>query len=294
MPRSNLGTYLYSSRVMRGQSNIAAYLQDYGVKSVSESYYRDIETGRKSIRIETALILCGELNLEQRKFFALLLKDIIPDELFTSLIKPDAANLFESAEAEVSRLRLKLDQTNRAFMHNIGDNIREISEEVVEALEEKIDWLPVIHFIYMRQSCTFSELARILRQNAIVDALDEVLSFLKNYELALVDDKKQLVVRHAPLFRIPASRKGSQFKDRFLMLEIQKSLQKERRKSLGEEGTWSHSSIACLKSSEASEALLQGVSQLIAQIEARETALEDEDARPMFTSILFSSREEYA
>jgi len=292
--RSHLGSYLYTSRIMRAHSNIAAYLLDYGVKRVSESYYRDIETGRKSVRIETALDLCRELNLEQHAFFAYLLKDILPDEIFSALIKLDALSLFDSAEVEVAHLRTDLDQTRRAFMHQIGNNIREVSEDVVEALEEKIGWLPIIHFIYMRRSCTFSELKRVMRQNDISDPVEKVIAFLKRYELVLVDDQKELIARHAPLFRIPASRKGSAFKDRFFLLEVEKSLRKDRTKSVGEDGTWSYSSIVCLKSKEAAQSLSSGVAQLLAQIEAREAALEDDDARPMFASILFSSREEYA
>lgn len=294
MQRSNLGSYLYTSRVMRGQPNISGYLQDFGVKSVSESYYRDIESGRKSVRIETGQVLCSELNLDQREFFGLLLKDLLPEEIFSSLIKPDALTLFESAEAEVARLRGELDQTRRAFMHQIGDNISEVSEEVVDALEERMEWLPAIHFIYMRKSCTFPELLRVMEQNDIHDSLSDVISFLRKYELALIDDQKKLIVRHSPLFRIPASRKGLRFKDRFLMHEMEKSLKKDRTKSFGEEGTWSHSSIVCLKSTQAADALMSGVSQLVARIESHESALEDEDARPVFASVLFSSREEYA
>jgi hypothetical protein len=50
----------------------------------------------------------------------------------------------------------------------------------------------------------------------------------------------------------------------------------------------------CLKSKEAAQSLSSGIAQLLTQIEAREVALEDDDARPMFASIMFSSREEYA
>ena len=61
MEKANLGKYLHSERIHKHYENISKYLGDYRI-NISESYYRDLESGRKLLRIETAKDLCEDLN----------------------------------------------------------------------------------------------------------------------------------------------------------------------------------------------------------------------------------------
>lgn len=69
MIQTNLSKYLTSERIRRGYISVSDYLREYDRIPISESYYRDLEAGRKVIRIDHAEPLCEALQLNKQHFY---------------------------------------------------------------------------------------------------------------------------------------------------------------------------------------------------------------------------------
>src|ERR1041384_3785255 len=90
-----LGKFLYSLRIQRGFASISDYLRVYDLP-ISDVYYRDLESGTKSISVETADRLCSALRADRRIFFFHLLNDLMPSDVVSTLIRPIADETFSS------------------------------------------------------------------------------------------------------------------------------------------------------------------------------------------------------
>lgn len=295
MLRTNLGGYLYSERIRRKQENISAYISDYHL-NISESYYRDLETGRKIARIETAKELCQALELDTTEFFFHLLKDVLPESVFETLIKPSQKAIFTSASDEIERLTRQLNTVRKAYKRQLAEDPFEVDEKIVAYLNGNFEILPVIHFIYMRQRCSFEEVEQVVADNGIALSASHILDELKRLELAVVDEDRRVVTRHKRLFRIPKTERGKSFKDRFFKHEANLSSNDTRRGNLdvvNPESTYLYSVITSISMNGGAAAISDQIADFTAAVDAAEVDLENADAMPFFVSLVISPRPMY-
>lgn len=302
LKKTNLGKYLYSCRMLRGAGNVGEYLSAYSVDCVSESYYRDLEGGRRVLRIETAGKLSDQLDLDMVSLYRHLLKDVLPGAVFHELglesREVDAS--FGAVEGELVRQREELvrekgikDIALRALVRNTSDSEIEIDDDTVAMLESNYYLLPVIHFVYMRKSCAFDELQSILERNGVKVALRDIVDILERHNLAEIDRSACVIRRHLPIFRVPRTRKGTAFKNKFLIEEVKKSIEKPRGTSISADTTWISSSISCIIPGDAAHAVEEKLGEFHAVFSNHDKSLDDGGAVPYFVSVIISPRQEY-
>jgi hypothetical protein len=81
----SLSAYLKGLRKTRGYACIKDYLSVYSLP-ISEAYYRDLESGRNKVALDTAGALCLALRANSREFYLNLLYDVLPAGLAGLLI----------------------------------------------------------------------------------------------------------------------------------------------------------------------------------------------------------------
>lgn len=289
---TNLGKYLYSQRILRKYENISDYLTVYPLR-ISESYYRDLEAGRKTVRIETAIEICNALKLEPQEFFYYLLKDILPIEVFETIIKPTQKGVFEAAGNEIERLSSKIEILRKAYEKAIIEDPFQIDDVVAEYLSNNFELLPLIHFIYMRNICTYKEIKQIMKVNHISKDFSELLVEFKNNYIADIDDNSKTIRRHKRIFRLPPTPNGRKLKDDFVVYETKASTENKNRDQLvASNNSFIFSTITCLNSLGKIK-IKEGATNFLASLKAEETDLEAEDTTPFFVSMVISSRERY-
>lgn len=289
----NFGSYLFSERVRRKESNLAEFLREYHLK-ISETYYRDLETGRKLPHLAKATRLCDDLGLDRAEFFFHLLKDLLPQEVFEGLIKPTAKTVFNEAGQEIQRLNSMLQTYRKAHLKATQQDPYEVDEAVVRFLDKNFHFLPLIHFIYMQQRCSFSEIEELLIQNGGQMNLEEAINGLEKHHLASVNRTERKVQRCKRIFRIPQTETGVRFKDRFLSHEIAASLLMPRSQNvLSPEASFVFSGITCYNPSTAGN-IKERVADLSAAFDGDETDLEDPGAVPFFIALIISPRLAYS
>ena len=287
------GLYLKAVRTQRGGASIGEYLKAREV-DLSETYYRDLEAGRKKVRIETAKELAEKLDLDPQSFFTHLLKDVLDEDVFEKVIKPTVVEEMETLTEELEKAKEDAELIQAAFAKIVGARRTEVSDDTVKVLDENIDLLPVIHAVYMRDEISFCDVESVLRKNQITRTVDEVAKFFEQYKLANIDWEKRCFSRFTMSFQIPKTKVGQEFKGRFLLEEHKKSAEMNRDSS-GDPGTegWSYSTIY-ISSAEKMRALVQQqATKLVARLNADELQLGDEGAKPFFASVIISPRDEY-
>ncbi|MFN3225416.1 MAG: helix-turn-helix domain-containing protein [Hyphomicrobiales bacterium] len=287
------GMYLRAVRIERGGISVSEYLKARRV-DLSETYYRDLEAGRKKVRIETAKELAEKLDLDAQSFFSHLLKDVLDEDVFEKVIKPTVVEEMETLTEELEKAKEDAELIQAAFAKILGTRRTEVSDETVTVLDDNIDLLPVIHAVYMRDQISFSDVESVLNKNQITRAVDEVAKFFERNKLANIDWEKRCFSRFTMSFQIPKTKVGQEFKGRFLLEEHKKSAAMNRDSS-GDPGTegWSYSTI-CISTAEKMRALVQQqATKLVARLDADELQLGDEGAKPFFASVIISPRDEY-
>lgn len=248
------------------------------------------------MRIEKAISLAIELDLEGDELCLHLLKDVLPINMFKKLgldkhLATEAA--FDSVEEEVKRLREENAYAHRALARGAADHEMEVGEDVVALLDGNMDILPVIHFIYMRASCDFDEVESVMRRNLIKRSLQEILNDLERYDLAVIDREANKVRRHLAMFRIPQTRAGQKFKAKFVSQEVEKSFSRPRGMQCAEGSTWSSSMIFCIDPNRHGSLIDQKIGDLHAALLSSEATLDEPGTVPFFFNLILSSREEY-
>ena len=201
--------------------------------------------------------LCKSLDLKQQDFFYHLLKDILPEEIFKSIIKPSQQAVFETVSDEIERLSVELESLRKAYGKTLTEDPFQVDDNDVDYLSENFYLLPIIHYIYMRKSCSFADIQEIINKNGIRKDLNYILYELKHRMWAVVDEKQKVVIRHKRNFRIPRTPKGIRFKDRFLLHEAKLSMEDGRRVEIvSPNNTFQHSSIFCVSPKKGAHELL--------------------------------------
>ena len=292
MVRTNMGKFLYTERITRGFENINDYLINYKVK-ISESYYRDIETGRKIARIETLNELCKSFAFEPKILFFYYLKDILPSDIFEVLIKPVQQKIFDSFSTEINKLKEDVETIRIAYLKRLLAEPYKADNTIVNYLLGNFEVLPIIHFIYMRKDCTYKDIRKIMDINGIKKDFDTLLNEFINYEIIHADKSKQLITRHKPTFLLPKTKDGVKLKDKFLIHEILESTQnKNRNNIIGQKNSYISSGINCININHI-EKIVNEVACLLATFDSLSDTLDSENTIPFFYSIVISSREKY-
>lgn len=294
MSKTNLGLFLYSVRIRRGYEGIGEYLKNYENFPISETYYRDIETGRKIIKIDTAEKLCNALKLEQKEFYYHLIKDVLPIDIFKDLLKPVETTSFNAASEEIDKLQQNVNVLRRAFEKKLLDDVYEVDDDIVDYLDNNFEILPLVHFIYMKEHCSFDELDQICQINHMSLDLSKTLLDFKKYNIAEINFETNTVSRLQTDIRIPRNEKGIELKDRFLVYEINETLRdKVRGKVIGTNNTFIQSRILCMKTGAGLARVSNKIIDLIAELDVAHSSLDEPDTMPYFVSVVCSSRENY-
>src|SRR3989338_6874105 len=286
MPKTNLGQFLYSERIRRQYESISDYLKDYTNIPISEPYYRDIETGRKKIKVDKAETLCKALKLNKREFYYHLLGDVLPADIMKELLKPIVNTTFKTPSEEFNKLNERISILRKAYEKKL------IEEPYI--VDDKIEILLIIYFIYMRKISTFEELQKIIVKNNIKKQFTQIIDEFERYNIAIINRKEKTVVRYRKIFKIPKTEMGIKFKDRFLKSEIDEATRTiKKEQTISPDNTFIYSSIACIKNGMGLKRVSDKLTDLLAEIEVEESSLDEYDTVPYFVSIVFSSREKY-
>lgn len=291
--QTNLGMYLKAVRNERGARSVGDYLKSRKV-DISETYYRDLESGRKLIRLETAKDLAAQLDLDRRSFFAHLLKDILDEDVFEEVIKPTVSEEMKTLSEELVKAKSDAILIQAAFSKSIGARRTEISDEAVLALTKDFDLLPVVHAVYMRDEIAFADVERVLVKNNVPRKVMDVARFFEVHRFAHIDWELQVFRRFSMTFQVPKTEVGQEFKSRFLLSEYEKSAAKNRDSS-GDPAseTWSYSTIFISSADKMRDLVQDEALKLVARLNADELQLGDEGAKPFFASVVISPRDDY-
>ena len=233
-------------------------------------------------------------KLNPEEFFYHFLKDLLPSEVFSALIKPNSKAIFDTVSQEIEKLSSDINMLRKAYAKTIIEDPFQVDDSIVDYLSDNFEILPIIHFIYMRKSCSFDSIAEIIKRNGISKSFDAILSDLKSLNLAIIDEDRNLIMRQKKIFRIPRTIKGIEFKDTFLRHEVQKSTEiVDRGDIVDPDKSFIHSSITCLNVQKDGENISARVSDLLASISSGEEDLESRLSTPFFISVIISPRDIY-
>ncbi len=296
----HLAQYFYSLRIQRGYETVAEYLRFYSLP-ISEAYYRALESGTKTGRevgIETALRLCDALDADEEQFFLHLLRDLLPVELFERLVRPIPLRSFKSVAEHQADLEHDVQIYRQAMAQARMAESYFPSLEAVDHLAKNTSLLSYIHFIYLSESCTFSELKAFQQAAKLEDDLADVITVFKALDLIELTEAEApsgpRVRKKRALFRVPHSPSGQTLKDLFLAQEIQRSFTSERAALPFQAGTNSFiESFVAAYSANAHEGLRRRVLDVLAELAAHSEDAEPSNAEPYFVALVFSPRPEY-
>ena len=296
--QSALGSYLLTKRMERSGASIPEYLARYttagSAGAISESYYRDIESGRKQIRPQTADRLREQLDLDSKSFYYFLLRDLLPESVFDTLISSTASETFRSISDRIEKLERRNKNSSRTILNSMTDNITELDYDEIEALRNDEALLSVIHFVYNRDSATFDEIDQIYSKCGGVGAVSDRLACIFRENTIYINVPEKRVFRRSKTIKIPLTEQGRLFKREFVTKETEKSLNANRISHLSDgPGTLIYSVIVALSRKIYEEIEIDGISRLMSIVGSSEETLSSKDVKPFFVSMIFSSREDY-
>lgn len=181
--QTKLGMYLRTLRLSRGFDSVNEYLRKYSLP-ITAAYYRDLESGRKSIGIDTAEQICQALEADIHAFYYHLLSDVIPLRVVDNLVRPDSIDLKDDGKAE----------TYHTYAWDPARTIQ-IDGEAASYFENNIDLLNAALFICVSDAdgVTVEALQKFLQRRNIDSPLGTVIGQLKELGIIRVsDDAKKL------------------------------------------------------------------------------------------------------
>jgi hypothetical protein len=171
---TKLGQFLRSVRLARAYSNINEYMRRY-VLPISDVYYREIESGKRKISIDSAKELCEALQIDYADFYYHLLQDILPQEVQGDFISclPKPIPLDDSAK------ELKKQQVKLAYQKNFVDRLEKrigyMNEESESYFHQHPQYVKFLTSIYCKPKTSEAELRRILEHDSEQTGLEQVL-----------------------------------------------------------------------------------------------------------------------
>jgi hypothetical protein len=294
---THLGKYLYSLRIKRGFANISDYLRKYKLP-ISGVYYRDVESGAKIISLETADRFCTALQADRRAFYFHLLRDILPPDIVTILLRHTPDETFASIEERQALLERDKRIYREAFARAMLDETYVLSEEAVRALSARPDLFPVLHFVYGTERGTSEELASILNQNGISESPESIAMLFASLGMASIDGDISgpgwTIMRNTAISRLPLTEEGRELKRKFALREVDKTISQRRfTKERCSIGSIEDSSILEL-SPEAAESVKERIWDTLSEAHAAGEPVSAGRSKPYFLGIFFGSRTEYS
>jgi hypothetical protein len=286
---------------MRGCDSISEYLAQYPL-SISDVYYRAIESGKsdKALSVKNAQQLCQDLQDDEKRFFWHWLKDTLPMSVFDTLIKPVPSEAFGDFAEHEKILRHDADVYMKAMAKARLECSYVPNEKALALLEDFPNWLPLIHFIYMTDNSTDTDLEEICHQNGIKESVDLIIEKMKSAEIIREEKPKskrkgRMIGRFQSIFRTPHNEKGQRLKDQFISEEVRKSLDRGRTHQMFTENESFLEAKIEAYSMKNFESIRHRILAVLAETAVCEQTLDKErtDIKPFFFSLIVSPREEY-
>lgn len=282
-----LSKYLLSIRLQSGIINIPDYISNYNIP-LSESYYRDIESGRKKIGLDKVLDVFSTLpNVNFNKLALFCIQDTLPKKISEKILKIESDIDVEYANIEdFSRFTNHKSQiTNNIYLDALdAQNLFFTpSDDDVDFIFDNLNLLPLIHFCYLKNSVSISEVNEICFKNKINHSENNVKELLCRF---LNTSDGNIFFRKNKIFKLGNNEKSKQLKSIFNCLEVEKSLSTNG-SLIRQFGIVSiqYNQLMSIK-----ESLLK----LMAEVNMAEIDLTDDtDSKVYFLSIFFSERDEY-
>lgn len=294
---TSLGRYMYSLRIQRGFANISDYLRKYELP-ISDVYYRDVESGAKIVSLDTADKLCNALQADRRVFYFHLLRDLLPRDIVEKLIKPIADETFSSLEERQALLERDKTIYREAFAKSMLAETYVLSEDAVHMLLDRLELMPVLHFLYAIEFSTAEQLASVLEQNGIKDKPEQVAQMFAETGMALIEGDlttpgRWFIRRRAVISRLPLTEEAKKLKRAFAIREVEKTLkQKQLNMDWSDTGSFVDSFILELPP-ESVSAVRSRVLDTLAEAQAGEESISCGHSIPYFLGVFFGTRTEY-
>lgn len=183
---THLGQFLRTIREQRGYESIQEYARQYQLP-VSYVYYTEIESGKKSISLESSKQLCEALEVDSIAFYYHVLKDILPENLqddFLSLVPLHKVT-------DPQDLTKKSTQIKQAYQKNQLSRLSSATSAMPEEGDLFFAKHPELHALVASiycVSCTSDvELQKVAEQLGITVPIDEIIA--KFQELGIIEVK---------------------------------------------------------------------------------------------------------
>ena len=295
---SFVSRHLYSIRINAGYDNISEYLKNIDIP-ISDNYYRDVEGGRKTLSLETAIGLANSLNLPvegREELIWNFLRDALPADLEQALLIPRVDRNFSNvAEArDVLDRELHL-YRNAAAIRQFEDNFM-TDDTVYGKLADNINYLPILHHIFLSRETTEVELRRICAHESVAFDKGKICDFLEGAGVEIFDSNGVTHYRRQkPVFRVSSSTNGRRLTREFVEGELAKSRGREPAKDAFDPtgNTFQYSRLVSASTGRI-EVLRQRMQDLLAEMTLANDELGSTDATPFFVCCLVSARPEYA
>lgn len=215
---TNLGTYLRKLRLARGFDSVSDYLRRYPMP-ITDTYYRDLENGRKAVSIETSEQICTALEADMHSFYYYYLKDFIPDSIVKTLAEP-SKTLGEPAPTEADIL------PDSWFYLYLPNQFHILDDRSNKLFTERLDLFSALLFIACNSPAgvTDKQLAYFLQSSSINTPVAEVISLFDELQLISISQTTPRRMTSARVLLPRDLNKG--LRNKWLLAETEKSLSK--------------------------------------------------------------------
>ena len=293
---TELGRYLYSVRIKNGFENVSDYLRTYELP-ISDAYYRDVETGRKTLSLDKAQGLSEKLPIpveERHDILHYVIKDALPLDICNKILKPNVHETYNNLKDYVDTVQYDLSVYEGAY-ELVKYKMEQTflgTEEDIAYLEDNFKYLPILHYIYLVEEASFQSIKNVATKCKLNVSDESIREFIGKICDIGATGEPDTYRRKRKIFRIPKSDSGDNFKKRFLHEEVSLSSDRNRGEPFFPEGTFEMSGIYAINP-DTMKKLRKKLINFIAELDISETDLAEEDAMPFFISIITSDRNEY-
>lgn len=143
---------------------------------ISAVYYREIESGKRKIALESASQLCEALQIDYADFYYYLLKDILPPQVesaFTSLMPPQP-------ELDQMAQETKKQKVQQAYQKNFVDRLKQrvgyMNAETEAYFHQHPQFMQFLTSIYCQAETSDKELEQLLGKESQNISIKQVLN----------------------------------------------------------------------------------------------------------------------
>ncbi len=275
---TNLGSYLRKLRLARGFDSVSDYLRRYPMP-ITDTYYRDLENGRKTVSIETSEQICTALEADMHSFYYYYLKDFLPESIVDTL-SPPAKTLSELANK----------QPDSWFYLYLPNQFHILDDRTNEFFSKRLDLFSALLFIACNSPAgvTDKQLAYFLTSSSIETPVEEVISIFDGLKLIAISNATPRRITSARVLLPKDLNKG--LRNKWLLAETEKSLSRVQNTGLKQDVTLLRFGIRNIRK-EKHKVVLARVAALMNEIRLSNTGL-NENSQAYSSQIIISSRSE--